>query len=210
MRRVVVTVIAAALVIAADVAATFSATAAHGPKVHGVRTVRAHVTSTPYEGEPHLSLDSRGCRRSVAARGTQDRPVSRARCRSGWGIRCSRAAPRRSPSTRARPARRATRLGDWLAESHGPAREMPEPLARAEVSERQQDPAFGAGDHELNGQARNSAEDPVELVLRQWISQWALGRSIGRPAACQAGQPPATSAAPRHAVSFERLACWHR
>ena len=58
MRRVVVTVIAAALVVAAEVATTLSATAAHGPKVHGVRTVRAHVTSTTYEGEPHLSLDS--------------------------------------------------------------------------------------------------------------------------------------------------------
>ena len=58
MRRVVVTVIAAALVIAADVAATFSATAAHRANAHNTRSVQAHAAPTPYGGEPHLSLDS--------------------------------------------------------------------------------------------------------------------------------------------------------
>jgi hypothetical protein len=50
---------------------------------------------------------------------------------------------------------------------------------------------------------------PNSLCVEVWPCQ-VVGRSIGRPAACQAGQPPATSAAPRHAVSFERLACWQR
>jgi hypothetical protein len=58
VRRVVVTVIAAALVVAAEVAATFSATAAHRANVHNTRSVRARVAPTPYGGEPHLSLDS--------------------------------------------------------------------------------------------------------------------------------------------------------
>ena len=49
---------AAALVVAAEVAATLSATAAHRANAHHIRSVQARVTPTPYGGEPHLSLDS--------------------------------------------------------------------------------------------------------------------------------------------------------
>lgn len=52
------TVVAAALVIAAEVAATLSATPAHRANAHHIPSVRARVTPAPYGGEPHLSLDS--------------------------------------------------------------------------------------------------------------------------------------------------------
>ena len=58
MRRAAVAVIAAALVVAAEVVATLSATAAHRANAHDTRSVRARVAPMPYGGEPHLSLDS--------------------------------------------------------------------------------------------------------------------------------------------------------
>lgn len=66
-RRLALTVAAILLVVAAEVAATLSATAAHGPEVTRRAPVRVSVGPSRYGGEPHLAVDARTPRGPTAA-----------------------------------------------------------------------------------------------------------------------------------------------
>jgi hypothetical protein len=59
VRRLAVSVVAVLLVIAAEVAATLSATAPHGPKLTRPAPARVLAPPTPHAGEPQLPRDAR-------------------------------------------------------------------------------------------------------------------------------------------------------
>lgn len=60
-------------------------------------------------------------------------------------------------------------LTEWLAVTHGAAREVPEAGAWTYRSPCQHNTAFGSH-HELDGQSRNPGEDLVVLIFRQGIN----------------------------------------
>jgi hypothetical protein len=71
---VAVTTAAVTLVLAAEIAATLSATAAHAPKPRHAATVRAHASPLRYTGEPYLPPRSTapGAARIAAVRFVRD------------------------------------------------------------------------------------------------------------------------------------------
>jgi excisionase family DNA binding protein len=74
---VAVTIVAVALVLSAEIAATLSATAARAPEPRHVMTIRAHASPPPYSyGRCTSGGTGTGCSREIAAAASRRVPVS--------------------------------------------------------------------------------------------------------------------------------------
>jgi hypothetical protein len=61
------------------------------------------------------------------------------------------------------------RINQRLGETNGPPGQVPHPPARIDVAQGEQDPVVIGGDQDLHRQARDTTEDPVELILWQGL-----------------------------------------